>query len=222
VVFPLYLTVLPREAPLLVENLRTDAPKRPREPARAKIALAVLLATTLTLASGISSVLSVHLLNILQAGGMTLAAAVAFGAVVGPSQVGARAVEMLVARYHHPIWTKMASVAFVALGVGALFTALPIIPIALVFYGAGIGLESIARGTLPLALFGSEGYATLMGRLAMPSLLAQAAAPSIGAFLLARTGAGTTVGVLAGVAVLNVLLTCILVWFATVRRPAVN
>jgi hypothetical protein len=67
-----------------------------------------------------------------------------------------------------------------------LWAGLPLIPVALAFYGGGIGLESIARGTLPLALFGASGYATLMGRLAMPSLLAQAAAPWIGAVRMGR------------------------------------
>lgn len=81
-----------------------------------------------------------------------------------------------------------------------------------------IDLESIARGTL--ALFGTKGYATLTGGLAMPRLIAQAAAPSIGAFLLARTGVDVTLGVLAGVALVNVLLTTILGLLA-VRRGLV-
>ena len=121
--------------------------------------------------------MSVHLLSILQERDVALAAAVALGVLVGPSQVGARAIEMLIGRYHHPIWTMVASMVLVAAGVGLLWAGLPIVAVALVFYGAGIGLESIARGTLPLALFGASGYATLMGRLAMPSLLAQAASP---------------------------------------------
>jgi hypothetical protein len=87
-----------------------------------------------------------------------------------------------------------------------------------VFYGAGIGLESIARGTLPLALFGSEGYATLMGRLAMPSLIAQAAAPSAGAFLIERAGANAALGALAAIALLNVFLACGLAWLSGIRR----
>jgi hypothetical protein len=143
---------------------------------------------------------------------------VALGALIGPSQVAARAIEMAVARFHHPIWTKLASVGFTALGVGALFANLPIVPLALMFYGAGIGLESIARGTLPLALFGSEGYATLMGRLAMPSLIAQAAAPSVGALLIERAGSSAALGALAGAALLNVALACGLAWLSGIRR----
>ena len=86
------------------------------------------------------------------------------------------------------------------------------------FYGAGIGLESIARGTLPLALFGSEGYATLMGRLAMPSLIAQAAAPSLGALLIERAGTSAALGALAATALLNVVLACGLARLSGTRR----
>jgi MFS family permease len=221
VALPLYLYFLPRKAP--IQEVDSPAPAVNRAgPRRIRVRLAILLATTLTLASLISSVLSVHLLNILQAGGMTLRSAVTLGALIGPAQVAARAIEMAVARYHHPIWTKIASATLVALGVSALYAELPIIPAALMLYGAGIGLESIARGTLPLALFGSVGYATLMGRLAMPSLLAQAAAPFIGALLLSRVGAETTVGTLAGIALLNVALAIYLAWLAAARENAKN
>jgi len=164
----------------------------------------------------LSTVISVHILTLLQSKGIALAAAVALGTLVGPSQVGARFIEMLVSRYHHPIWTKVASVTFVALGLGLLWLNIPIVAIALVFYGAGIGLESIARATLPLALFGAADYAPIMGRLARPSLIAQAASPSIGALLIERLGAESTLGVVAGVAVFNVALTWSL--FVLTRR----
>ena len=205
---PLYLFVLPRVAPAETALASATTQAIDGHPsAKPSLALLATLAVTLTLAAAISSLLSVHLLTILQAGGMALAAAVALGALVGPSQVAARTIEMAIARYHHPIWTKLASVSFVAIGVSALWAGLPLIPVALAFYGGGIGLESIARGTLPLALFGASGYATLMGRLAMPSLLAQAAAPWVGAVLLERIGAHGTMAVVASVAALNVALT---------------
>ena len=215
IILPLYLLVLPREAPPPRAGACEAASDMPRRTGAHRSMLAILLAGTLTLAAITTSTMSVHLLNILQATGLSLAGAVALGALVGPSQVTARAIEFAVARFHHPIWTKMASVGFAAVGIGALFAGLPIVPLALMFYGAGIGLESIARGTLPLALFGSEGYATLMGRLAMPSLLAQAIAPSIGAVIIARAGEHAALGVLTGVALLNVLLAC---WLASLSR----
>jgi MFS family permease len=218
IALPLYLLVLPREAPTHFDSPTGIRSDRNSDRKSHRYLLPVLLAMTLTLSAVISSTLSVHLLNILQATGLTLGAAVALGALIGPSQVAARAIEMAVARFHHPIWTKLASVGFTALGVGALFANLPMVPLALIFYGAGIGLESIARGTLPLALFGSEGYATLMGRLAMPSLIAQAAAPSVGALLIERPGSSAVLGALAGAAFLNVALACGLAWLSGTRR----
>ena len=154
----------------------------------------------------ISTTLSVHLLTVLQARGFTLAAAVGLGALVGPSQVAARTVEMAIARYHHPIWTKVASTSLVAAGLAALWIEAPIIPLALALYGAGIGLESIARGTLPLAIFGPERYPVIMGRIAMPSLIAQAAAPSIGAALIEAGGVHGAMAVFVASAAVNVAL----------------
>jgi len=164
-----------------------------------------LLAIALTLSATISTLLSVHLLTVLQSRGVSLAAAVALGALVGPSQVGARTVEFFIARFHHPIWTKLASTSLVLAGVTALWADLPVLAAPLVLYGAGIGLESIARGTLPLILFGSK-YATVMGRLAMPSLMAQAAAPSIGAAVLDTYGVDNMLALLVIVAVFNFIV----------------
>lgn len=172
--------------------------------------LFVLLASAIALCSVISSVVSVHLLTILQASGMTLASAVALGALVGPSQVGARIVEMLFGRYYHPIWTMLGATLLVTVGLGLLLIGFPIIVLALIPYGAGIGIESIARGTLPLALFGPRNYAVLMGKIALPSLMAQAASPPAGAFLLQFWGAGAVLSVLTGLAALNVLFVILL------------
>ena len=166
----------------------------------------LLMAATITLSSVISTTLSVHLLTVLQAKGLTLAAAVGLGALVGPSQVAARAVEMVIARYHHPIWTKVAATSLVAAGLAALWIGVPIIPLALALYGAGIGLESIARGTLPLAVFGPERYPVVMGRIAMPSLIAQAAAPSIGTALIETGGVNGAMRVFVASAAVNLML----------------
>jgi len=198
---PLYLWGLPK-------HRQEDAPAAPGA-ATAPVAIRrpaifMLLALAITLAAFISTVVSVHLLTILSARNLALAAAVALGAMVGPSQVGARFIEMLVARYHHPIWTKLASAALVAIGLTLLALGVPVIWLALICYGAGIGLDSIARATLPLALFGAHDYAPIMGKLARPALIVQAAAPSIGALLIAHVGSGSTVAVIAAGAILNV------------------
>jgi MFS family permease len=208
VVLPLHLFALPQTASwdtrgaTRPDGLAAPAAAPVHTPAHARL-LFVLLAATITLGS---AVVSVHLLTILQARDIALAAAVALGALVGPSQVGARAIEMAIGRYHHPIWTMMAATVLVAGGIGALCVGLPVVSAALVFYGAGIGIESIARGTLPLALFGATGYAARMGRLAMPSLIAQATSPSVGAVLMDRFGASGTLAALLAAAVVDVML----------------
>ena len=117
-----------------------------------------ILATAVTTASFVSTVLSVHLLGIIQGRGLALPAAIALGALVGPSQVGARAIELVLSQRHHPIWTKLAASSLIVLGLVALLVGGPWLTVALVLYGAGIGLESIARGTLPLALVGPRHY----------------------------------------------------------------
>ena len=76
--------------------------------------------------------------------------------------------------------------------------------LAILLYGGGYGIMWIARGTLPLSLFGSDRYATLMGRLAFPSLIVQALSPAAGAWLIERCGADITMGVLTVFAAVNV------------------
>lgn len=210
VLLPLYVFALPREPKRL---LRIPKPVASRDGevatllvASASKAVFALVALVITISSMISAMLSVHLLTILQAREIALAAAVALGAIVGPSQVGARAIEMLISRFYHPIWTKFASTVFVATGVGLLWGGFPIIAAALIFYGAGIGIESIARGTLPLAIFGEDRYASIMGRIAMPSLIMQAAAPSLGALLIDMVGADSALAALLAIALVNVVL----------------
>jgi predicted MFS family arabinose efflux permease len=201
-----YLFALPREHRNGSEDSRRDGKVQMAGGVQHSTLIFVLLAIAITVGSMLSTVMSVHLLTMLQARDITLAAAVALGAIVGPSQVGARFIEMLIAKYHHPIWTKVASVSFVALGLGLLWVHLPLTALTLIFYGAGIGLESIARATLPLVLFGADNYAPIMGKLARPSLIAQAAAPSIGAFLIQWFGPDQALGWIVVIAVLNVLL----------------
>jgi len=217
VLLPAYLLALPREAELQGAPTpgaagSVDMPAPRTAPTRFLVGL---LGIAITLSAMISALLSVHLLSILESRGTGLATAVALGALVGPSQVGARTIELFIARYHHPIWTKIVSTLLVAVGVAALWASLPMLAVPLVLYGAGIGLESIARGTLPLILFAGPKYAAMMGRLAMPSLIAQAAAPSVGAALLDAYGADGTLATLTAVAAVNFILA--ITMFASLR-----
>jgi MFS family permease len=163
-----------------------------------------MLAVCLTLSSVISAIVSVFLLNFLEARGMALAAAVGLAALVGPSQVGARVAEMLLGQRFHPVWTMVLATVLVAAGLGVLLVGLPLVAAGLVAYGAGVGIRSIARGTLPMALFGPVGYATLMGRLAMPSMIAQSLAPVAAAWLIEQSGVPAALWALEILALANV------------------
>jgi hypothetical protein len=81
-------------------------------------------------------------------------------------------------------------------------------------FGGANGLITITRGAVPLTLFGASGYGRLMGRLAGPFLLVQAAAPFIMAFMIERTSDLGALTLAAGFA------TVALICFVLIRRPA--
>ncbi|HEY6381654.1 MAG TPA: MFS transporter, partial [Pseudolabrys sp.] len=176
-----------------------------------------LLALVLSIAAGIGSIVVVHLLIFLQARRVDFATAVSLGTLFGPAQVGARVVESLFGKRYHPIWTMIASCTLMAVGLLLLFGAVPALILVILLYGAGYGISWIGRGTLPLALFGPVRFPRLMGKLAFPSLIVQALAPSAGALLLEAKGADTTIGVLTLFALINAALIASLWWLC--RKP---
>jgi hypothetical protein len=127
-------------------------------------------------------------------------------------------VESLFGSRYHPIWTMIASCTLMAIGLLLLLGAVPALILVILLYGAGYGISWIGRGTLPLALFGPVRFPRLMGKLAFPSLIVQALAPSAGALLLEAKGADATIGVLTLFALVNVVLIGSLWWIC--RKPA--
>ena len=95
---------------------------------------------------------------LLYAKGVTFAEAVTLGMLFGPAQVGARFVERIFGERYHPIWTMVVSCGLMAAGLVLLLATFPILAVAIVIYVAGYGIMWIARGTLPLALFGPNRY----------------------------------------------------------------
>lgn len=148
----------------------------------------------------------------LQARGLDFTTAVTFATVFGPAQVGARVVERLFGDRYHPIWTLVGSCLLVAAGLFVLHTGWHALIVFILLFGAGYGISWVARGTVPLALFGAVRFPRLIGRLAFPALIVQALAPSAGAFLIERQGADATIAVLTALAFVNVVLMAVL-WF---------
>ncbi|WP_216850954.1 MFS transporter [Acidisphaera sp. L21] len=137
----------------------------------------------------VSTALAAHLPRLLEALGATPAAAIAAGALVGPAQVAARVAEFSLLRRASPLLS--ARVATVLHPVGAVILAVVGAPAAIGFvllHGAGNGMLTIARGTLPLALFGAGGYGLRTGILAAPARVLQGGAPLLFGLVLDRAG----------------------------------
>jgi len=193
---PLNWLILPRNgaspaSPLPATAVRLPAMPPPRA---AMPILAFFFATTWF----VRGAMAAHLPGLLRAAGASSSAAIAAAALVGPAQVGARIVEFSLLRSFHPI--SSARIASVLHPIGAtivlLFGAPGIIAFALL-HGAGNGMITIAKGTLPLALFGPRGYGQRSGLLSAPARVLQSAAPFLFGLLLDRVGIAA-VGLSAG------------------------
>ena len=209
---PLQMAVVRRPAavPASAEQAAGNPPAAP--PIANETVIFVLVALVLSLGAGVGSILVVHLLIFLQARGLEFAVAVSLGTLFGPAQVGARLVERMFGSRYHPIWTMIASCILMAVGLGLLWGNYAAMLLVIVLYGAGYGISWIGRGTLPLALFGPVRFPRLMGKLAFPSLIVQALAPSLGALMIETNGVDATIGVLTVVAAINVVLIGALWW----------
>ena len=203
VALPLQMAVVRATPGAPVPQGASAAPAEQGAPIANERLIFALVALMLSVAAGVGAIVVVHLLIFLQARGVDYTAAVALGTLFGPAQVGARVVERLFGGRYHPIWTMVGSCALMAIAL--LLLLLQLLPLALIIllYGAGFGVSWVGRGTLPLALFGPKRFPQLMGRLAFPSLITLALAPSVGAFLIEGLGAQGTVAVLTACAAVN-------------------
>ena len=137
----------------------------------------------------VSTSLAAHLPRLLEAMGATPTAAIAAGALVGPAQVAARIGEFTLLRNAAPLLSARLAAALHP--IGAALLAILGAPAAIAFvllHGAGNGMFTIARGTLPLALFGPAGYGLRTGLLAAPARILQGAAPLLFGLVLDDAG----------------------------------
>ncbi len=133
--------------------------------------------------------MSAHLPRLLEAAGASTAIAIAAGALIGPAQVAARVADYGLLRRFHPLVS--ARIAAVGHPIGALLLMVVGGPAAYAFavlHGAGNGVLTIAKGTLPLALFGASNYGQRLGILNAPSRLLQAFAPLLFGYALDTMG----------------------------------
>ena len=149
----------------------------------------VLVVSAFAAFAFVVSGLLANLLAMFQRHGIEAATAVTIGALFGPCQVASRMCEFIFARDVHPLTiarfaAALLAAAFVMLGVFGL--SLTVAVAFMILLGLSNGLITIARGTVPLALFGAAGYGRMLGRIAGPSLIVQASAPLAIAFVAER------------------------------------
>ena len=161
---------------------------------RAKKRAFALLVVFAAATSFVTSAMAAHLPGLLVAVGTSAVAAITAGALLGPAQVAARLLEFLAARRYrfHPLLSaRLAAachpVAGVLLGV---LGGPPLVASAFaLLHGAGNGMITIAKGTLPLAIFGAVGYGHRQGLLGILGRGMQALAPFAFGWVLERHGA---------------------------------
>jgi MFS family permease len=187
---PLNLLLVPRHPPSSAERpdaaVATTADGAPLAPPPRFAA--PLLAFVFASVWFVTGAMAAHLPGLLRAAGAGPAEAVAAAALLGPAQVAARLAEFGLLRRAHPL----VSARLAALGHPAGAAALLLLPggaawasaAFAVLHGAGNGVMTVARGTLPLAVFGPAGYGARQGLIGAPARLLQALAPfAFGALL---------------------------------------
>jgi MFS family permease len=184
IAMPLNWLAIPTAPPVPPQERKPDSPEI-APPRGAMPILAFYFCAT----AFVTGALQAHLLRFLETAGASEATAIIAGTLVGPAQVAARLFEFGLMRALHPVWSARIAALLHPLGACLLGFLGPagIAPFALA-YGAGNGMITIARGTLPLAIFGAAGYGLRTGLLSAPGRLAVAAAPFLFGLLLDRVG----------------------------------
>jgi MFS family permease len=207
VALPLHLALARAQPePLTPDRARPVRILRPLPPAVAQRGF-WLLASSFTLTGVLIAALVVHMVPVLQGLGFGTAA-FAVAMVMGPAQVAIRLVDALAWQGLHPVTVALVSAVVTPLGALVLLAAPQSVAAAVAFaalFGAGQGLASIVRGSVPLALFGAAGYGALLGRLAGIRQVAAALAPLGFALALTRLGTDMALALAVGLGVAGVV-----------------
>jgi MFS family permease len=213
---PLHAFALPRHH----AHSRPAAPDKiapTQQPLPARGTIFLLVAAAFAAYAFVPSALGAHMLAIFDRMGLEPRTVVLIGMLFGPAQVAARLCEFFFAREMRPLLIVRFSVALLLAAFALLLLLGVSTPVAAAFailFGVCNGLITIATGTVPLALFGAEGYGRLLGRIGGLSRLLQAIAPLTIAFAAERLSDPTALAIIAAFAA--VALFC----FLLIRRPA--
>jgi len=182
-----------KEAAGKVEEAATEGPARdgpPLEGSQRAVAMA-LFALVMSLNSFVFGVVSVQLVPLLEAVGLATAAAVWVASMKGFAQFGGRVVEIVFGRNLHAMTVGRIAIGILPISFVLLLASGGNVAAIVAFtllMGASQGVITIVRGAVPLALFGQAGYGAVLGLLATPVLLVNAASPTLFALIVERWG----------------------------------
>ncbi|TDW26678.1 putative MFS family arabinose efflux permease [Rhizobium azibense] len=168
----------------------------------------VLMAFSFSLQSLVSSAILVHMVPLLSGLGLGATAALV-GTFFGPSQVLSRLTNMLFGVNLPPLKLAIIAATLMSAAVFLLIPTAPSVAGAIAFavvFGLGNGLFSIVTGTLPLLLFGSDGYGKMQGRVMAARLIVSAVAPFALAYLIGSIGVVWSLALTSAAGVLAVLV----------------
>ncbi|WP_157433465.1 MFS transporter [Adhaeribacter aquaticus] len=219
-IFPIhYYTLAAYRTGKVKNNTLFSIESTPATPKRPTVYYFLLF--SFTISAVLMTAVSLHLIDILLDRKLPKAVAIGLGALLGPSQVGVRILEVILPK-RSPVKTSIMSAVGVLAGLGLLLFFPQMAFLGIIMYGLGNGMRSILRGTLPLYIFGSGSYASIMGTLARPPLIAQAFTPFIGGFLIQHMGIFWFLAVLCLMAGINVVLTFGIQKSLKVREPDIG
>lgn len=189
---------------------------------RSRTIAIVMFALVMSLNGFVFGVVTVQLVPLLESAGLPLATAVWIASTKGFGQFGGRLIEIGFGRHLRAITVARFAIAALPWSFVILLVAAGNFHALLVFtllMGASQGVVTIVRGALPLALFGKAGYGAVLGLLATPILIVNAASPTLNAMIVDAWGWPTAEGVLLGAAVASWLtLELMSRWYERIRH----
>lgn len=180
---PLYFFSIPATVPPHVEEHATAQLVVPRT---IKLVF-YLLALYAIIRAIVGTTISVNILTMFEGLGMAAGAAAMVAALIGPAHIAGRLLEIYFGRQFDPVHSSIFWAAMLPFSIFMLILLGPAAAsIFAIAYGMSNGVLTITMGILPMILFGSKGYATMLGKLALPVLIAQAVTPLIFAPMIER------------------------------------
>ncbi|HEX7213352.1 MAG TPA: MFS transporter [Methylomirabilota bacterium] len=193
------------------------APEGPPLDGRARSVAIVLFALVMSLSGCVFAVVSVQLVSLLEAAGLATAAAVWVASMKGAAQFGGRVVEIVFARNLRAITVGRIAVGLLPVSLVLLLTGAGSLSLVVAFtllMGACQGVITIVRGAVPLVMFGARGYGAVLGVIATPVLVVNAATPTAFAWIVDRWGwPAARVALLASAAVAWLVMEVMAHWY---------